>query len=122
MNFVEGTRFTPVKHAQQQSPYAHLLRPKAGGVALVLQAMGGILREIVDVTIVYPQGRPTVADLLAGRVPRIVVRVERYPVPVDLVGGDYENNPAFRSHFQQWINRLWEAKDARIAEMLRDAR
>lgn len=119
MNFVEGTRFTPAKHEQQQSPHTHLLRPKAGGVALVLQAMGGILREIVDVTIVYPRGRPTVADLLAGRVPRIIVRVERYPVPADLVGGDYENDKTFRARFQQWINALWEAKDARIAGLLK---
>ena len=27
MNFVEGTRFTPAKHAAQQSPYRHLLKP-----------------------------------------------------------------------------------------------
>jgi 1-acyl-sn-glycerol-3-phosphate acyltransferase len=34
MNFCEGTRFTPTKHQRQQSPYRHLLRPKAGGIAL----------------------------------------------------------------------------------------
>src|SRR5690606_33117909 len=39
MNFVEGTRFTPAKHAAQQSPFSHLLKPKAGGVAFVLDAM-----------------------------------------------------------------------------------
>ena len=31
MNFVEGTRFTPAKHTGQDSPYTHLLRPRAGG-------------------------------------------------------------------------------------------
>ena len=40
MNFLEGTRFTPAKHAKQQSPYRHLLKPKAGGIALELNAMG----------------------------------------------------------------------------------
>jgi 1-acyl-sn-glycerol-3-phosphate acyltransferase len=40
MNFLEGTRFTTAKHAKQQSPYQHLLKPKAGGLALALQAMG----------------------------------------------------------------------------------
>ncbi len=30
MNFVEGTRFRAGKHEAQQSPYRHLLKPKAG--------------------------------------------------------------------------------------------
>ncbi len=29
INYLEGTRFTPEKHAQQQSPYKNLLKPKA---------------------------------------------------------------------------------------------
>lgn len=33
INFLEGTRFTRAKHAQQLSPYQHLLKPKAGGLA-----------------------------------------------------------------------------------------
>ncbi|HEY0822352.1 MAG TPA: acyltransferase, partial [Ramlibacter sp.] len=40
MNFAEGTRFTPDKHDAQGSPYRHLLKPKAGGVAFVLAALG----------------------------------------------------------------------------------
>jgi hypothetical protein len=40
MNFCEGTRFTVAKHRQQQSPYRHLLKPKAGGIALALNVMG----------------------------------------------------------------------------------
>src|SRR3546814_11538901 len=55
MNFVEGTRFTALKHQAQRSPYRHLLRPKAGGVAQVLSAMGELLHGVLDVTIVYPQ-------------------------------------------------------------------
>ena len=36
MNFVEGTRYTEEKHEKQKSPYTHLLKPKAGGVAFVI--------------------------------------------------------------------------------------
>ncbi len=36
MNFPEGTRFTRAKHRAQHSPYRHLLRPKAGALALAL--------------------------------------------------------------------------------------
>ena len=31
VNYLEGTRFSEQKKAQQQSPYRHLLKPKAGG-------------------------------------------------------------------------------------------
>src|SRR5690606_21907722 len=83
MNFVEGTRFTPDKHARQASPYRHLLKPKSGGVAYVLDAMGDALHGILDVTIAYPGGRPTMLDLQGGRVPE--ARVARRPRPLPAV-------------------------------------
>lgn len=118
MNFVEGTRFTPAKHARQQSPYKHLLRPKAGGVAFVLETMGTTLQAIIDVTIVYPGGRPTLADLLSGRVHEVRIDIQRRPLPTDLVSGSYENDPKHRVRFQQWMNGIWAEKDARIEAML----
>jgi 1-acyl-sn-glycerol-3-phosphate acyltransferase len=117
MNFVEGTRFTPAKHAQQQSPFANLLRPRAGGVAFVLEAMGDMLQAIVDVTIVYPNGQPTMIDLLANRIPEIRVHVRKLPVPKEFIGGDYENDAEFRARFQEWISALWMEKEALIAKM-----
>ena len=117
MNFVEGTRFTPHKHQRQQSPYRHLLKPKAGGVAFVLEAMGEILHAVVDITIVYPDGRPTLIDLLSGRVERVKVHVRRREIPQDLVGMSYENDPSARERFQVWINRLWAEKDQQIDSM-----
>jgi 1-acyl-sn-glycerol-3-phosphate acyltransferase len=117
MNFVEGSRFRTHKHEQQRSPYAHLLRPRAGGVAFVLEAMGEMLQAIVDVTIVYPDGRPTMIDLLAGRVRQIRVHVRRLPIPPEFLGGDYENDAEFRARFQAWISRLWTEKDESITRM-----
>ena len=117
MNFVEGTRFTPAKHANQESPYANLLRPRAGGVAFVLEAMGDMLQSIVDVTIVYPNGRPTLIDLLADRVPEIRVHVQQLPIPSEFAGRDYENDAEFRGRFQAWISEQWSEKDALIARM-----
>jgi 1-acyl-sn-glycerol-3-phosphate acyltransferase len=82
MNFLEGTRFTPAKHQrQQQSPYRHLLKPKAGGIALALNAMGDRFRAILDVTIVYPDGAPNFWEFLCGRLRRVIVRVQILPVP-----------------------------------------
>ncbi len=115
INFAEGTRFTPTKHATQKSPYRYLLRPKAGGVAFVLDAMGDAMHSILDVTIVYPHGVPTITDLFADRVPEVRVHIRELPIPPALVGGDYSNDAPFRELFQAWMNRLWEEKDARIA-------
>lgn len=117
MNFVEGTRFTPAKHARQESPYANLLRPRAGGVAFVLETMGDMLQSIIDVTIVYPKGQPTLIDLLANRVAEIRVHVRQLPIAREFVGGDYENDARFRARFQEWISGLWADKDALIAQM-----
>jgi 1-acyl-sn-glycerol-3-phosphate acyltransferase len=120
MNFVEGTRFTPAKHDAQSSPYRHLLRPKAGGVAFVLNAMGDALHAILDVSIVYPNGPHTMMDLIAGRIRDIRVHVRELPIN-DQLRGDYESDAAFRERFQTWVNTLWADKDARITRMLESA-
>jgi 1-acyl-sn-glycerol-3-phosphate acyltransferase len=118
MNFVEGTRFTRDKHAKQASPFAHLLKPKAGGIAFVLDAMGRALHSILDVTIVYPAGRPTIFDLFADRVGEVRVNIRERVIPADLLTGDYQNDPVFRERVQGWLNTLWEEKDRTIATLL----
>lgn len=120
MNFLEGTRFTPAKHARQQSPYRHLLKPKAGGMALALNAMGEKFHAILDVTIVYPDGAPTFNDFLLGKVHRIVVRMRTLPIPEHLLQGDYTQDAALREAFAQWVQLLWREKDAQITALLEE--
>jgi 1-acyl-sn-glycerol-3-phosphate acyltransferase len=117
LNFLEGTRFTAAKHAKQQSPYRHLLKPKSGGFAFTLSALGARLNSLLDVTIVYPDGARGFWDLLCGRVRRVIVEVRQLRIPDELFAGDYENDPAFRQRFQEWIAQLWSAKDRRIGEL-----
>ena len=117
MNFTEGTRFTKAKHDAQKSPYTHLLRPKAGGVAFVIDAMGDAIRQMLDVTIVYPAGPGTMMDLIAGRIRDIRIHVRRLPIDPSM-RGDYENDAVYRERFQNWVNQLWAEKDARITAML----
>ncbi len=117
MNFVEGTRFTREKHDRQRSPYTHLLRTKAGGIAFVLAAMGDKLDHLVDVTIAYPQGVANFWDFACGRVKAVKVHVNTVPVSRDLVG-NYLTDPRFKRQFQDWLNALWDEKDRRLAEML----
>jgi 1-acyl-sn-glycerol-3-phosphate acyltransferase len=116
MNFAEGTRFTQAKHDEQKSPFRYLLRPKAGGVAFVLDAMGDALHAILDVTIVYPGGACTMMDLIAGRVREVRVHVRERPIGPDLIGS-YDDDPAFRGRVKAWMKELWADKDAEAARM-----
>ena len=118
MNFLEGTRFTAAKQARQQSPYRHLLKPKTGGVAVALNAMGEKFEAVLDVTIVYPDGVPDFWQFLSGQVRRVIVRVQTLPIPSQLLGGDYAGDAAMRQAYQQWVHELWLAKDARISTLL----
>ena len=114
VNFPEGTRYTPAKHQAQQSRFRHLLQPKAGGISFVLASIGDQIDTILDISIIYPDGVPGFWDLLANRVPRVIVDIRQYPLDQQWVRGDYRNDPAFRSRFQQWITGLWQQKDERI--------
>jgi 1-acyl-sn-glycerol-3-phosphate acyltransferase len=118
VNFLEGTRFTAQKHAEQQSPYRHLLKPKAGGMAFTLSALGEQMHCLLDVTIAYPGGIPTFVDLCSGKVRRVIVRVHQREIPHEAFTADYETDAQFRANFQAWTASLWESKDAEIAALL----
>ncbi len=120
LNFLEGTRFTQAKHDQQQSPYRFLLKPKSGGIALSLSALGEKINCLLDVTIVYPDGARGFWDFMAGRVRRVVVEVRTLTIPHEFYSSNYEDDPVFRKQFQEWIGQLWADKDQRIAALMQD--
>ena len=117
VNFMEGTRYTPEKHKRQQSPFTHLLKPKAGGIAFVLGSMGEMMTGIVNVTIAYPQGTKTFWQFLCGQVRDVKVHVEMIPVTNEIIG-NYFDDESFRDQFQNWVNDLWISKDERLRRML----
>lgn len=118
MNFVEGTRFTPDKHAAQRSPYRNLLKPKSGALALTLHALGDRFDSLIDVTIVYPDGAPTFWQFLRGDVGRIVVRMARRPIPPEFFEADYMSDSKARKRVQAWLHELWQQKDRQIDALL----
>jgi 1-acyl-sn-glycerol-3-phosphate acyltransferase len=117
MNFTEGTRFTAEKHQRQQSPFKHLLQPKAGGTAFALNALRDHLHAILNVTIVYPRGVKNLWEFLCGELDEVLVRVKEIPVP-SIALGDYDNDPHVKKFFQAWLNKLWEEKDAEISRLM----
>lgn len=118
MNFVEGTRFTEAKRTRLNSPYQHLLPPRAGGVAFVLSAMNGMLTGMLDVTIAYRAPTPTLWDLCCGRLGEVQFQLQRRPIERWTGEGDYAEDGAFRARFQAWLAGLWGEKDARLDALL----
>jgi len=117
LNFLEGTRFTEVKHAKSKSPFNNLLAPKTGGIAFVIEAMGEQFDSILDITVHYPGGAGSLWDLFCGRVREITVLVDRIPIPKEMLGGDYFGDETFRQNMQTWIHEIWRTKDARLSAM-----
>ncbi len=124
LNYLEGTRFTQAKRDQQNSPYTHLLKPRAGGLSLALNALGADIDGILDMTIVYPDGIPTYSDLWKGNIKRLGVDVRYIEISEHLLtsmqNGDYQKDEATKEAFFAWIDKAWQQKDALIAEMLAD--
>ncbi len=121
INFVEGTRFTRAKHAQQSSPYRHLLKAKIGGLGIALATMGEQFEALLDVTIVYPHGAPRFWDMLCGRIDAVTVRVQQRSIPPDVLGGDPLGDKAYRQRIGAWVEEQWVQKDRLIGELLEPA-
>ncbi|TNL53669.1 acyltransferase [Acinetobacter bereziniae] len=117
LNYLEGTRFTQQKHDQQHSPFTHLLKPKAGGLALALSILGDQIDALVDMTIVYPDGAPGYGEFWLGEVPRIAVNMRKIEIPDWVPGGNYEDDAEYRQRFQNWVDQLWAEKDQLISIM-----
>ncbi|MCL1063294.1 acyltransferase [Shewanella benthica] len=110
MNFVEGTRFKADKHRKQNSQFKHLLKPKAGGLAFALSAMGEHIHKLVDVSIYYPDKVPTYWDYISGQVKEVHVHISVSEIPAAM-RGDYMKDREFKIAFQEQLNQLWLKKD-----------
>ncbi|MGB0943258.1 MAG: acyltransferase [Marinomonas sp.] len=117
MNFLEGTRLTASKHEKQGKKFNNLLTPKAGGLAFALSVMGERLDNLLDVTLVYPNGIPSFWDYLGGKVKEVKVHIRVLPISEERIG-NYLEDEDFRKAFQLWVNEIWLQKDQQIEVML----
>jgi 1-acyl-sn-glycerol-3-phosphate acyltransferase len=118
INFIEGTRFSIEKRDRHKDPYRHLLRPRAGGLAVAMSSMGEMFGSILDVTLVYADGPAKFWDLCCGRHVAVLVDVRERPVEEWLIGGDYENDREWRRRVQTWLGEIWQEKDELIQRTL----
>ncbi|MGI9282745.1 MAG: acyltransferase [Endozoicomonas sp.] len=118
VNYLEGTRFTEAKHNKQQSPFKHLLKPRAGGISYVIGALGEQVRTLLNITIVYHQENQLgFWDLLCGRINSVSIHFEQQTIPASFTGRNYQQDADFRNDFQAWVNQLWEDKDQLIQQL-----
>ncbi len=117
LNFMEGTRFTPEKHTYQQSKYRNLLMPKTGGFGYVVAALGERIHQVLDVTIVYPNGAPSFWEFISGQCRDVRVEIASRPVPTELFEVHEELPATVRETLHAWVDTLWTRKDQRIDEL-----
>lgn len=122
MSFLEGTRFSRSKAEATGSPFKNLLKPKVGGIGVVLYALGDKLQSLIDVTIVYPKEdepdyTPTFWDLLTGRVPRVIIKARELEIPPHLLGRNFREDRSIREELESWINQIWLEKDALVSQL-----
>ncbi|MCS6115942.1 acyltransferase [Shewanella baltica] len=120
MNFVEGTRFSKAKHQKQNSQFQHLLKPKAGGMAFALSAMGEQIHKLVDVSIYYPDTVPSYWDYLTGKLPSVKVHIKVSDID-PAMRGDYMNDRDFKISFQEQLNQIWLTKDQVLSQLASQA-
>jgi 1-acyl-sn-glycerol-3-phosphate acyltransferase len=119
LNFVEGTRFTREKQADQESPYRHLLRPRYGGISYVFASMGDMLDAMYDVTLAFPGiANPTFWLYISGQMPRIVIDVREIALRPEFFDESVTRPGPTREAFKQWMHEIWLEKDRRLGEIL----
>ncbi|WP_115008579.1 acetyltransferase [Moraxella lacunata] len=124
LNYLEGTRFSKDKHARQNSPYQHLLKPKAGGFALAIASLGDKIDGILDMTVVYPDGVPDYGELWAGKMTRLGVDIRHLDMDerlfADLKDGKYDSDETVKAELFDFLDKVWTVKDERIGQMMRE--
>jgi len=115
MTFPEGTRFSETKRDQQNSPFRYLLRPRYGGIGQVLYSFDEALDSLIDVTIIYPDGRPGVWQFISGQVRKISVRIQLRPIGEEIRGRNFRQDSVAKGQLISWLNDIWKEKEEYIA-------
>ena len=115
-SFAEGTRFTSQKHAAQESPYANLLKPKVGALAIALSGMPQV-DTLVDFTVVYETEKRSTWDFLCGELSKAKVVAKTYALPNNLKNRSFEEEDDYRKNFQIFVDAIWLEKQQMIKDL-----
>ena len=115
-SFAEGTRFTSQKHAAQESPYANLLKPKVGALAIALSGMPEV-NTLVDFTVIYSSEKRSTWDFLCGDLSKAKVVAKTYALPENLKNRSFEEEDDYRKSFQTFVDAIWLEKQQMIKDL-----
>jgi len=116
ISFIEGTRLTEAKHKKQKSPFEYLLKPKAGGVGLVLGSMGEQMNQLLLVTLAYENKVPGMWDFLCGNYHQAVLKCEKIVIPDTLLNKNYQSDENFKTELFKWSQDLWYKQDKKLKD------
>jgi 1-acyl-sn-glycerol-3-phosphate acyltransferase len=114
ISFAEGTRLTK-KKLEVSRDYAkacgmelmeHLLVPRTKGFVASVQALGGHIDAVYDVTIGYVRGVPTLWQFIKGYVRQVHLHVRRFAI---------EDLPHEEKVLAQWLIDRYHEKDKLLA-------
>jgi len=103
LSFVEGTRFTEAKRIELNSPFQHLLPPRAGGFSAIVDAVRDHDAVVVDLTLNY---EPDVSfwQFIGGVHTHVTIHAASFPA--DQLPGDLRG----------WLWQRWEEKEGLLAQ------
>ena len=99
LSFVEGTRYSEVRHRSLKSPYRHLLPPRPGGFSAILDALKPLDPNVLDFTIIYPRSF-NFWQFLGGVVGEIQIIAHQTPIQAVVDRG-----------VERWLEDRWAEKD-----------
>lgn len=118
--YPEGTRMKPSKLAaaqdfarKQNLPLPHyVLIPRVKGFLASIEGLGEHVQAVYDLTIAYPDARPTTfLELLSSQGRRATIEIKRYPL-VDL--------PKDAEGRSEWLMQVYRDKEAQMQRLVKD--
>ena len=114
VNFIEGTRYTKNKAAK--SSYKNILGPQPMGLSLLMTTMQPKIKQVLDISIVYPDRVDNFFDLFFQSNHKILLSCNIIDVDHSHAG-DYRNDKNYRASFNKWLKEIWRSKDQKISDM-----
>lgn len=116
ISFLEGTRITPEKLKRSQEfakrrklpPTEYTMIPRTKGFVASLQGLEGHLDAVYSITIGYPDGIPSLWQMMLGDVKRFAIDVRRFAVS-DL--------PKEEKALEQWTLEEYRIKDSKVKQL-----
>ena len=85
-------------------------------MATALSAMPEI-NTLIDYSLVYKSKKRGAWNFLTGEMKQVKVLVTKHKIPESLKGKNYSEDYQYREDFKDWIDSIWQQKDADIEKL-----